>query len=82
MSFVCKKSTIQSSYSCCLQGTICIPGDRSLSHFSIILGGIAAGETQIRGVLESDDVLNTMRMMHYLGARFTKKDCRSPQNIH
>ncbi|XCD43104.1 3-phosphoshikimate 1-carboxyvinyltransferase [Candidatus Liberibacter asiaticus] len=74
MSFVCKKSTIQSSYSCGLQGTICIPGDRSLSHFSIILGGIAAGETQIRGVLESDDVLNTMRMMHYLGARFTKKD--------
>ncbi|WP_354688086.1 3-phosphoshikimate 1-carboxyvinyltransferase [Candidatus Liberibacter africanus] len=74
MPFFCKKNPTESSQSVGLRGIIDIPGDRCLSHFSMILGGIASGRTQIRGLLESDDVLNTMRMMNYLGAHFTKKN--------
>ncbi|MEG8099449.1 3-phosphoshikimate 1-carboxyvinyltransferase [Candidatus Liberibacter brunswickensis] len=76
MSSFYKKNTIKSSYSCSLKGTVSIPGDRYFSHCSVILGGIASGKTQISGLLESDDVLNTMKMMNYLGANYTKKNSK------
>ncbi|MDD3288200.1 MAG: 3-phosphoshikimate 1-carboxyvinyltransferase [Alphaproteobacteria bacterium] len=55
-----------------LQGTLSVPGDKSISHRAIILGGIAAGATSIRGLLEGDDVLCTIAAMKALGAGVTK----------
>ncbi|MBA5723768.1 3-phosphoshikimate 1-carboxyvinyltransferase [Candidatus Liberibacter sp.] len=56
-----------------IQGAICVPGDKSISHRAVILGGIASGETRIRGLLESDDIVNTIHSMNSLGAKIEKK---------
>src|SRR5262249_38980968 len=42
-----------------LSGTLAVPGDKSISHRSLMIGGIAVGETRIRGLLEGEDVLAT-----------------------
>ncbi len=52
-----------------LRGTAMIPGDKSISHRSLILGALSVGETQISGLLEGDDVLNTARAMAAFGAQ-------------
>lgn len=51
-----------------LRGTVRAPGDKSMSHRAMILGGLAAGTTEIEGLLEGDDVLGTARAMQSLGA--------------
>jgi 3-phosphoshikimate 1-carboxyvinyltransferase len=51
-----------------LQGDIEVPGDKSMSHRSLILGGMASGETHVRGLLEGDDVLHTADAVRALGA--------------
>jgi 3-phosphoshikimate 1-carboxyvinyltransferase len=38
-----------------------IPGDKSISHRALMLGGLASGETRITGLLEGDDVLDRQR---------------------
>jgi 3-phosphoshikimate 1-carboxyvinyltransferase len=45
-----------------------VPGDKSISHRSLILGAMAVGETRITGLLEGEDVLDTARAMRALGA--------------
>ncbi|WP_345096534.1 3-phosphoshikimate 1-carboxyvinyltransferase [Bartonella acomydis] len=57
-----------------LSGKIKIPGDKSISHRSLILGGLANGETQIHGLLESEDVLNTAAAMQAMGACILQKN--------
>lgn len=56
-----------------LQGTIRIPGDKSISHRSLMLGGLAAGETRITGLFEDDDVIATGRAIQAMGARIRKE---------
>jgi 3-phosphoshikimate 1-carboxyvinyltransferase len=51
-----------------LRGTIRVPGDKSISHRSIMLGGLAVGETRISGLLEGEDVLATAAAMRAMGA--------------
>lgn len=51
-----------------LQGEIHVPGDKSMSHRALILGGLARGETRIWGLLEGDDVLHTADAVRALGA--------------
>jgi 3-phosphoshikimate 1-carboxyvinyltransferase len=51
-----------------LTGEAHVPGDKSISHRSLILGAMAVGETKISGLLEGDDVLDTGRAMRALGA--------------
>jgi 3-phosphoshikimate 1-carboxyvinyltransferase len=51
-----------------LAGTAAIPGDKSISHRSLILGAMAVGETRIAGLLEAEDVLNTAKAVSALGA--------------
>ena len=46
-----------------------VPGDKSMSHRAAILGGMAAGVSELRGFLPSEDCLNTLRAMAVLGAR-------------
>ncbi|MDA0663064.1 MAG: 3-phosphoshikimate 1-carboxyvinyltransferase [Proteobacteria bacterium] len=51
-----------------LRGTVSLPGDKSISHRALMLGGLAVGETTITGLLEGEDVLNTAAAMRALGA--------------
>jgi 3-phosphoshikimate 1-carboxyvinyltransferase len=45
-----------------------VPGDKSISHRALILGGMAQGETRITGLLEGQDVLHTAAAVRALGA--------------
>ncbi|QCP88152.1 3-phosphoshikimate 1-carboxyvinyltransferase [Cereibacter sphaeroides] len=51
-----------------LKGRAEIPGDKSISHRALILGAMAVGETQITGLLEGQDVLDTAKAMRAFGA--------------
>ena len=51
-----------------LRGKALVPGDKSISHRSLILGALAVGETRISGLLEAEDVLNTAKVMRQFGA--------------
>jgi len=51
-----------------LKGNISVPGDKSISHRSLILGSIAQGETRIYNFLNSLDCLQTLECMQSLGA--------------
>src|SRR5258708_4484142 len=52
-----------------LAGIVAVPGDKSISHRAVMLGGIAVGETVIHGLLVGDDVLRTARAMQAMGAQ-------------
>ena len=52
-----------------LKGRVRAPGDKSVSHRAMILGGLALGVTEIEGLLEGDDVLATARAAGAFGAQ-------------
>jgi 3-phosphoshikimate 1-carboxyvinyltransferase len=52
-----------------LRGVIRVPGDKSMSHRALMLGAVAIGETQVRGLLEAEDVLHTSKAIKALGAK-------------
>lgn len=52
-----------------LRGNIYVPGDKSISHRSLILGSIAQGETRIYKFLNSLDCLKTLECMQALGVK-------------
>ncbi len=54
-----------------LKGTANVPGDKSISHRSLILGALTVGETKISGLLEGEDVLDTAKAMRAFGATVT-----------
>jgi 3-phosphoshikimate 1-carboxyvinyltransferase len=54
-----------------LQGRAEVPGDKSISHRSLILGALSVGETKISGLLEGQDVLDTAKAMRAFGAEVT-----------
>ena len=64
-----------------LQGGIKVPGDKSISHRSIILGSLAVGKTCVNGLLESEDVLHTVQAMRKFGA-IIEKIGEQKWNIH
>ena len=51
-----------------LTGTVRAPGDKSISHRSMIFGAMATGVTEIEGLLEGDDILATARAAEAFGA--------------
>lgn len=55
-----------------LAGRIRVPGDKSISHRSLMFGAVSLGETRIEGLLEADDVLGTGAAMRALGATVTR----------
>ncbi len=57
-----------SRFSGALKGVIAAPGDKSISHRSLILGALANGVTDIEGLLEGEDVLRTAAAMAAFGA--------------
>ncbi|MCW8950090.1 MAG: 3-phosphoshikimate 1-carboxyvinyltransferase, partial [Sedimenticola sp.] len=50
-----------------MKGTFRVPGDKSISHRSIMLGSLAEGVTHISGFLEGEDSLATLRAFRSLG---------------
>lgn len=56
-----------------LTGEVTPPGDKSISHRSIMLGGVAKGVTTVKGLLEGEDVLSTIAALRALGAEITKE---------
>ncbi|MEP5757765.1 MAG: 3-phosphoshikimate 1-carboxyvinyltransferase [Litoreibacter sp.] len=59
---------MMSSKSGPLSGVAEVPGDKSISHRSLILGALSVGETRVSGLLEGQDVLDTGRAMQAFGA--------------
>ena len=55
-----------------LRGTIYVPGDKSISHRSLIFSSLAIGSSQISGLLESADVLATKDALIALGVEIIK----------
>ena len=56
-----------------LSGTFDVPGDKSISHRSMILSAIAVGQTRVSGLLEGDDVMATKQAMIDCGADIVKQ---------
>jgi 3-phosphoshikimate 1-carboxyvinyltransferase len=51
-----------------LRGRVRVPGDKSISIRALILGALAVGCTRVSGLLEGEDVLNTVGALRALGA--------------
>ena len=54
-----------------VQGTVRVPGDKSISHRAIMLGALAEGVTEVSGFLEGEDCLATMRAFQAMGVPIT-----------
>jgi 3-phosphoshikimate 1-carboxyvinyltransferase len=64
-----------------LKGRIRVPGDKSISHRSIMLGALAVGETRVTGLLEGEDVLSTAAAMRAMGAAI-ERDADGMWHVH
>ena len=56
-----------------LTGRAEVPGDKSISHRSALLGGLAQGVTEVHGYLEAEDCLRTIAAIEALGVEVTRK---------
>lgn len=54
-----------------MTGTLTIPGDKSVSHRSIMLGALAEGTTHVTGFLEGEDALATLQAFRDMGVVIT-----------
>jgi 3-phosphoshikimate 1-carboxyvinyltransferase len=57
-----------------LNGTVRVPGDKSISHRSLMFSALAVGESRISGLLEGEDVMATAAAMRAMGAEITRGD--------
>ena len=57
-----------------LKGTVAVPGDKSISHRSLMLSALAIGESVIEGLLEGEDVHATAAAMRAMGAEAERGD--------
>src|ERR1700761_8016853 len=53
-------------------GELTVPGDKSISHRSLMLGGIAEGVTDITGFLAGADCLSTLHALQAMGVRIER----------
>ncbi|MEL7298109.1 MAG: 3-phosphoshikimate 1-carboxyvinyltransferase [Pseudomonadota bacterium] len=60
-----------------LTGAIRVPGDKSISHRSLMLGALATGTTRVTGLLEGEDCLATAAAMQSMGARIVRHSSES-----
>ena len=63
---------MQAGHANALTGTAHVPGDKSISHRSLMFGAMAIGKTEIFGLLEGEDVLDTAKAMCAFGAEVTQ----------
>jgi 3-phosphoshikimate 1-carboxyvinyltransferase len=57
-----------------LKGRVRVPGDKSISHRSLMLSALAVGESSVEGLLEGEDVLATAAAMRAMGANIKRGD--------
>ena len=55
-----------------LDAEFSVPGDKSISHRGILLGGLASGTTRLRGFLPGEDCLSTLHALQALGCRIDR----------
>lgn len=55
-----------------LQGKLKVPGDKSISHRSIMLGSLASGVTNVSGFLEGEDALSTLNAFQQMGVKIER----------
>lgn len=67
-------NSISSNKSSNLSGDLTIPGDKSISHRSLIIGSLVNGRIEINNLLESDDVIATANALRILGVKINKID--------
>jgi 3-phosphoshikimate 1-carboxyvinyltransferase len=63
--------TIEPAVGVSLQGTLQIPGDKSISHRALMLGALATGETTIQGLLLGEDPRSTAACFVAMGAQIS-----------
>ncbi len=56
-----------------LSGEITVPGDKSISHRALLLASQAIGKSEIHGLLEGEDVINTAKALEKMGVLIKKK---------
>ncbi|WP_029625380.1 3-phosphoshikimate 1-carboxyvinyltransferase [Sphingomonas sp. PAMC 26605] len=57
-----------------LKGRVRVPGDKSISHRSLMLSALAVGRSRIEGLLEGEDVLATAAAMRAMGATIVRDE--------
>ena len=57
-----------------LKGEIIVPGDKSISHRSVMFGAIAKGVTTVTGFLMGEDCLSTVSCFRQLGVEIEQTD--------
>ncbi len=67
MSHVSDLQPLIAAKSSALKGTVIVPGDKSISHRSLLLSSQALGRSTISGLLEGEDVLNTAEALRTAG---------------
>src|SRR5207248_8823460 len=55
-------------------GAVTVPGDKSISHRALMFGALAVGRTEIRGLLEGEDVLATAAALRAMGAEISRAE--------
>ena len=56
-----------------LRGSLRVPGDKSISHRSIIFGSLAKGVTKVHDILRGEDILSTMQVFREMGVQIEDK---------
>ena len=65
-------NSISSNKSSHLSGDLIVPGDKSISHRSLIIGSLVNGRIEINNLLESEDVIATANALRILGVQINK----------
>ncbi|WP_159712851.1 3-phosphoshikimate 1-carboxyvinyltransferase [Geminicoccus flavidas] len=63
---------LQAARSGALTGTVRVPGDKSISHRSLMFAALAVGQSRIEGLLEGEDVLATAQALQRLGVEVAR----------
>ncbi|MDP1910666.1 MAG: 3-phosphoshikimate 1-carboxyvinyltransferase, partial [Hyphomicrobium sp.] len=64
---------MSASKSRALSGRLRVPGDKSISHRSLLIGALTVGRTEIEGLLEGEDVIATAKAVLAMGASVTRE---------
>lgn len=65
-----------------LQGEITVPGDKSISHRSIMLGSLAKGTTEVTGFLQGADCLSSISCFQKMGIEIENNPADNTVRIH
>ncbi len=57
-----------------LRGELTVPGDKSISHRSVMFGSIASGVTEVENFLQGADCLSTIRCFRQMGVEIENKN--------